>query len=105
MHKISTSLVSADRTKLSKWIAGTQQGFAILLVWSAKLQSELKEFHLLKEFLASKISSLKLRVHELLNEQEDMKCVQDSDKEVKSHLLSRNRQLDNKLVMLQTEYL
>ena len=37
LHKISTSLVSADRTKLSKWIAGTQQGFAILLVWSAKL--------------------------------------------------------------------
>ena len=55
---------------------------------------------MLKEFLAQKISSLKLRVHELLNEQEDMKCVQVSDKEVKSHLLSRNRQLDNQLVML-----
>jgi hypothetical protein len=74
LHKISTHLVQ-DRTKLSRWIAGTQQGFAILLIWSMKLRSELKELELLKEFFSSRIETLKLRISELLNEQEDLKCV------------------------------
>jgi len=77
-----------DRPKLSRWIAGTQQGFAALLVCSSKLRSELKELELLKEFFASRIETLKLRINELLNEQEDLKCVHDSDLSIREHMLS-----------------
>ena len=70
-----------------------------------KLRTELKELELLKEFFSSRIETLKLRISELLNEQEDLKCMQQSDLGIKEHLLARNRQLDNQLVLLQTEYL
>jgi hypothetical protein len=56
-------------------------------VHSSKLRSELKELELLKEFFASRIETLKLRINELLNEQEDLKCVHDSDIGIREHLL------------------
>ena len=65
-----------------------------------KLRTELKELELLKEFFSSRIETLKLRISELLNEQEDLKCMQESDLGIKEHLLARNRQLDNQLVLL-----
>ena len=44
----------------------------------------------MKEFFASRIETLKLRINELLNEQEDLKCVHDSDMSIREHLLSQN---------------
>lgn len=50
---------------------------------------------MLKDFFSSRIETLNLKVSELLNEQEDLRCVQESDKGIKDHLLERNRWLDN----------
>ena len=74
LYKVSTELL-ADRQKLSRWIAGVQQGFSVIYITFRKLQSELKELELLKEFFASRIETLKLRIEELLNEKEDMMAV------------------------------
>ena len=45
------------------------------------------ELEQLKECFAGRIESLKLRIHELLNEKEDMAVVQISDRNIKEHLL------------------
>jgi hypothetical protein len=69
-------------------------------VHSSKLRGELKELELLKEFFASRIETLKLRINELLNEQEDLKCVHDSDMGIREHLLQQNQALESQLVKL-----
>lgn len=44
---------------------------------------------MLKAFLVITVENLKVRVHELLNEKEDMVAMHQSDSSVKEHLIGR----------------
>jgi hypothetical protein len=44
---------------------------------------------LLKEFFASRIETLKLRVEELIGEKEDLVAIQLSDTSIKEHLMRK----------------
>ena len=93
MFKVSTFLVK-DRALLSRWIAGIQQGFASQFILITKLNRDAKELELLKEFFASRIETLKLRIEELLNEREDYSEMHQSDHTIKEHLISKMNDLD-----------
>lgn len=86
LFKIGSFLVN-DKKKLSKWIAGLQQGFAEFFVLSKQLYVDARELEILKDFLTLKMENLKLRVHELLNEKEDMTAIHSSDSNIKEHLI------------------
>jgi hypothetical protein len=60
---------------------------------------------LLKEFFASRIETLKLRVEELLNEKEDLIAMQLSDTSIKEHLMKKFKDLEHNYVRMQTDYL
>ena len=88
MFKISSYLVN-DRQKLSRWIAGIQFGYANQFVLLQQLLTDAKELELLKEFFASRIETLKLRIEELLNEKEDYSAMHQSDSTIKEYLTKR----------------
>jgi hypothetical protein len=88
MFKISSYLVN-DRQKLSRWIAGIQYGYATQYVLMQQLVKDAKELELLKEFFASRIETLKLKIEELLNEKEDYSAMHQSDSEIKEYLQRR----------------
>ena len=88
MFEVSTYLVT-DKSKLSRWVAGIQQGFAAYFVLVQELHAHVKELDLLKEFFAARIETLKMSVTDLLNEKEDYSVVFESDKAIKEHLLER----------------
>jgi hypothetical protein len=60
---------------------------------------------LLKDFFIVKVENLKLRVHELLNEKEDMAAIHQSDSNVKEHLIQKMNELDKLAVEKGTELL
>lgn len=97
LFRIGSYLVN-DKQKLSKWIQGLQQGFAEFYVISKHLYVETKELELLKDFFTTRIETLKLRVHELLNEKEDMVAIHQSDLQVKEHLIAKMNELDKQNV-------
>lgn len=88
MFKISSYLVN-DRQKLSRWIAGIQFGYATQFVLLQQLLCDAKELELLKEFFASRIETLKLRIEELLNEKEDYCAMHQSDNAIKEYFTKR----------------
>ena len=88
MFKISSYLVN-DRQKLSRWIAGIQFGYANQFVLLQQLLTDAKELELLKEFFASRIETLKLRIEELLNEKEDYSAMHQSDSTINEYLTKR----------------
>lgn len=104
IFKVSNFLVH-DRALLSKWISGMQQGFATLYIQIRMLNQDAKELELLKEFFASRIETLKLRIEELLNEKEDFAAMHDSDLSVKEHLIARMNELDKQVMEKTTELL
>jgi hypothetical protein len=104
VYKVSSYLV-CDRTLLSKWISGIQQGFATLYIQIRRLNTDSKELELLKEFFAARIETLKLRIEELLNEREDYTAMHESDLIMKEHLVSRMNELDKQGVEKTTEIL
>ena len=104
IYKVSSFLVH-DRSLLSKWISGVQQGFATLYIQIRGLNQDAKELELLKEFFASRIETLKLRIEELLNEKEDFAAMHESDLGVKEHLISRMNELDKQVMEKTTELL
>jgi len=59
----------------------------------------------LKEFFASRIETLKLKLEELLNEKEDMVAVQQSDLSIKEHLMKRFHDLESNYVRMQADLL
>ena len=104
IYKVSSFLVQ-DRTLLSKWISGVQQGFATLYIQIRRLNLDAKELELLKEFFASRIETLKLRIEELLNEREDYTAMHESDLSIKEHLITRMNELDKNVMEKTTELL
>ena len=60
---------------------------------------------MLKEFFASRIETLKLRIEELLNEREDYAAMHESDSSIKEHLISRMNELDKQVMEKTTELL
>ena len=104
MFKVSTFLVK-DRSLLSRWIAGIQQGFSSQFILITKLNRDAKELELLKEFFASRIETLKLRIEELLNEKEDYSEMHQSDSTIKEHLITKMNELDKQVMEKTTELL
>ena len=104
IYNVSSFLVH-DRALLSKWISGVQQGFATLYIQIRRLNQDAKELELLKEFFASRIETLKLRLQELLNEKEDFAAMHESDLHLKEHLISRMNELDKSVMEKTTELL
>ncbi len=86
LYKIGTFLMS-DKQRLSQWIRGIQEGFAEFYILSKHLYIESRELEILRDFLVLRVENLKLRVHELLNEKEDMAAIHASDSTVKEHLI------------------
>ena len=104
MYKVSTFLVQ-DRIMLSRFISGVQQGFSTQYILIKKLNTNAKELELLKEFFASRIETLKLRIEELLNEREDYTAMHQSDASVKEHLITRMNELDKSVMEKTAELL
>lgn len=52
-----------------------------------------------------KVENLKLRVHELLNEKEDMAAIHSSDSNIKEHLIQKMNELDKLNMERSTELL
>lgn len=69
------------------------------------MSSNAKELELLKEFFASRVETLKLRIEELLNEKEDYMARHQSDLGVKEHLIARMNDLDKNVMEKTTELL
>ena len=59
----------------------------------------------MKEFFASRIETLKLRLEELLNEKEDLVAVQQSDLSIKENLMKKFQDLENNYVRMQADFL
>lgn len=55
---------------------------------------ESRELEVLRDFLVLRVETLKLRVHELLNEKEDMAAIHSSDTAVKEHLIKKMNELE-----------
>jgi len=104
LYQIGSYLVS-DKARLSKWIAGIQQGFAEFFILSRQVYVEAKELEILKDFFTFRVENLKLRVHELLNEKEDLAAVHQSDTSIKEHLLVKMNELERTSVEKGTELL
>ena len=64
-----------------------------------------KELELLKEFFASRIETLKIKIEELLNEREDYTARHQSDLSVKEHLIGRMNELDKSVMQKTAELL
>lgn len=64
-----------------------------------------KELELLKEFFASRIETLKLRIEELLNEKEDFSAMHQSDSAIKEYLTKRLSESEQLIVEKTTELL
>ena len=64
-----------------------------------------KELELLKEFFASRIETLKLRIEELLNEKEDYSAMHASDSTIKEYLTKRLSESEQLVVEKTTELL
>jgi len=64
-----------------------------------------KELELLKEFFASRIETLKLRIEELLNEKEDYSAMHQSDSAIKELLAKRLSEQDQIIIEKTTELL
>ena len=69
------------------------------------MNRDAKELELLKEFFASRIETLKLRIEELLNEKEDYSEMHQSDHTIKEHLITKMNELDKQLMAKTTELL
>jgi hypothetical protein len=67
--------------------------------------SDAKELELLKEFFASRIETLKLRIEELLNEKEDYSAMHASDSGIKEYLTKRLSESEQLVVEKTTELL
>ena len=59
-----------------------------------RIYIEAKELEILKEFLVVRLENLKIRVHELLNEKEDMAAMHASDRNIKEHLIVKMNDLE-----------
>lgn len=55
---------------------------------------EAQELEALKDFLVKTVENLKQRVHDLVNEKEDLSAMHQSDSGVKEHLLERVNDLE-----------
>ena len=69
------------------------------------MNKDAKELELLKEFFASRIETLKLRIEELLNEREDFSEMHQSDSTIKEHLITKMNELDKQVMEKTTELL
>ncbi len=69
------------------------------------LYVESRELEVLRDFLVLRVETLKLRVHELLNEKEDMAAIHASDSNVKEHLISKMNELEKITMERSTELL
>lgn len=70
-----------------------------------QLVRDAKELELLKEFFASRIETLKLRIEELLNEKEDYSAMHQSDSTIKEYLQKRLSESEQLIVEKTTELL
>ena len=104
LFAVGTYLVG-EKSKLSQWLRGLQEGFAEFFVLSKHLFTEAQELETLKDFLVMRVENLKLRVNELLNEKEDMAAIHQSDSSVKEHLIQRINELDKLCMEKSTELL
>jgi hypothetical protein len=66
---------------------------------------ESRELEVLRDFLVLRVETLKLRVHELLNEKEDMAAIHASDSTIKEHLILKMNELDKLNMERSTELL
>lgn len=71
LFKIGCCFVG-NKSQLALWIKGLQGSFAHLYVLSKLLLSEAKELITLKDFLVITVENLKQRIHDLMNEKEDL---------------------------------
>ena len=94
-----------DKAALSQWIRGVQEGFAKFYILSKMLYVESRELEVLRDFLVLRVETLKLRVHELLNEKEDMAAIHASDSNVKEHLIQKMNELEKISMERSTELL
>ena len=104
LFKIGAFLMQ-DKSKLSKWLKGLQEGFAEFYVLCKHLYIEARELEILRDFLVLRVENLKLRVHELLNEKEDMAAIHQSDHNVKEHLIQKMNELEKLYMERSTELL
>ncbi|TNV83639.1 hypothetical protein FGO68_gene2577 [Halteria grandinella] len=93
LYKIGCCFVG-NKSQLAQWIKGTQEAFAHLFVVSKALYLEAQELEALKDFLVKTVENLKQRVHDLVNEKEDLSAMHQSDSGVKEHLLERVNDLE-----------
>ena len=101
---VGTSLIG-ERHKLSHWLRSVQESFAEFYVLSKQLYVESRELEWLKDFLVLRVETLKLRMHELLNEKEDLSAIHQSDCSVKEHLIQRLTDLEHQDLARSTELL
>ena len=59
----------------------------------------------MKEFFASRIETLKLRVDELIGEKEDLVAMQLSDTSIKEHLMKKFKDLEHNYLRMHADYL
>jgi len=104
LFKIGSYLMQ-DKSKLSQWLRGLQEGFAEFYILSKHLYIEARELEILRDFLVMRVENLKLRVHELLNEKEDMMAMHASDSNVKEHLIQKMNDLEKLFMERSTELL
>lgn len=104
LFKIGSYLMQ-DKQKLSQWLRGLQEGFAEFYVLCKHLYIESRELEILRDFLVLRVENLKLRVHELLNEKEDMVAMHGSDSKVKEHLIQKMNELEKQFMERSTELL
>lgn len=82
-----------------------QEGFAKFYILTKHLYVESRELEVLRDFLVLRVETLKLRVHELLNEKEDMVAIHTSDSKIKEHLIQKMNELDKANMERSTELL
>lgn len=102
LFKIGCCFVG-NKSQLALWIKGLQGAFAQLYVLSKLLLSEAKELTQLKDFLVITVENLKQRVHDLMNEKEDLAAMHQSDSGVKEHLIERVNELERVCMEQSTE--
>eukprot|EP00347_Sterkiella_histriomuscorum_P018982 403343421 len=104
MHKIGGFLLN-DKSRLTEWIRGVQQGFAQFYILAKQLYIESRELEILRDFLVLRVENMKLRIEDLLNQKEDMAAIHSSDSAVKEHLIQKINELDKLFMERSTELL
>ncbi len=104
LYKIGCCFVG-NKSQLAQWIKGIQEAFAQFYILSKLLYDETRELETLKDFLVITVDNLKQRLHELINEKEDMSAMHQSDANVKEHLIERVNDLEKVNMERSTELL